>query len=990
MEFNKLNNITGWIVFGIATLVYGITVEPTASYWDCSEFIAVSYKLMVPHPPGAPFFLLIGRIFSFLAFGDTSQVAFWINMVSVLSAGFSILFLFWTITLFGRKMLGVTAETANESQKWVLMLAGFIGAMACTFSDSFWFSAVEAEVYGMSAFFTAFVIWAILKWELIEDESQANRWLILTAYMVGLSIGVHLLNLVTIPALAFIYYFKKFSKVTKWGVIGTLGVSGIIIMVIMVGIIPGLPSVAGAFELFFINSIGLPFGAGIIIFVLLLIAGLTYGLHYSHKNGKVLMNTIMLSLTFVLIGYSSYSLVLIRSSFDPPIDENNPENIMSFVSYLKREQYGNRPLFYGQYFDARLIDQKQGAPVYTKGEDKYEVIDHKIEQIYDPSRTTILPRAYSSDPNHIREYRRIMNLGSNEVPNFVDNIEFMLKHQMGTMYWRYFMWNFSGRESDIQDATWLGPLDAFKDVPPSIANNAGRNNYLMLPLLMGFIGLFFQYRKDPKSFSVVILLFVLTGLALIVYLNSPPVEPRERDYIYAGSFYAFTIWIGLGVVSVYYGLSRFISNNKATLAVAGLLGLSVPMIMASENWDDHDRSDRYFSVDSAKNFLASCAPQGILFTGGDNDTFPLWYVQDVEGFRTDLRVVVLSYYNTDWYIGQTTRQMYESEPFPYTLTEENYRQGSPNDYVYYVERENVTGAIDLEQYLSLIKQNHPALRVSASVSFYNTVPSKYLSLKVDKEAVIRSGIIPKGMEDLIVDRMQFEVKGQGLEKKDLMILDLIATNQWERPIYLNNTSRANINIELSQYLIQEGNAYRLLPIRNPNPGADFVNTEIMYENLINNFYYRELDNPDVYYSEDYRSFVTNHRSSFNTLAEALINEGNQERAREVLFKSMELMPNESLPYDFTYITTVDLLFQIGEEEKAIEIAEILGTNADEILQYFADNLISGGLETQKNIVILNQLSRILSRYGEETLAKTFNDNLQVHMTRLQGLRDLVR
>ena len=990
MEFRKINNITGWVVFGIAAIIYTLTVERTASYWDCGEFIAVSYKLMVPHPPGAPLFLLIGRMFSFLAMGDVTQVAYWINMISVLSSAFSILFLFWTITLLGRKLLGVTEKTADENQKWILIAAGFIGAMACTFSDSYWFSAVEAEVYGMSAFFTAFVIWAVLKWELIEDESRSNRWLILTAYMVGLSIGVHLLNLVTIPALAFIYYFKKFTKVTRWGIIGTLGVSGIIILVIMVGIIPGLPSVAGGFELFFINSLGMPFGSGLIIFVLLLIAGLAYSIHYSQSRGKVLMNTILLSLTFVLIGYSSYSLVLIRSNFDPPIDENNPENIMSFVSYLKREQYGNRPLFHGQYFDARLTDQKQGAPVYTQGEEKYEVIDHKIEQVYDPNRTTIFPRAYSSEPNHIREYRRIMNLGSGEVPTFADNIEFMIKHQMGHMYWRYFMWNFSGRESDIQDAGWLSPIDAMSDVPPSIAQNRGRNNYLMLPLLLGFVGLLFQYRKDPKSFSVVILLFILTGLALTVYLNSPPVEPRERDYIYPGSFYAFSIWIGLGVISLYAIFANFISNRKTAIAAAFLVSLSVPIIMLQQNWDDHDRNDRYFSVDSAKNFLASCAYNAILFTGGDNDTFPLWYSQDVEGFRTDTRVVVLSYFNTDWYIEQMTRQMYESEPFPFSLSEKDYRQGSPNDFVYYVENPNVKGAIDLEQYISLIKQNHPALRVSASVSFYNTVPSRILSLKVDKEAVLKMGIIPKGMEDLIVDRMQIEVKGQGLEKKDLMILDLIATNKWERPIYLNNTSKASIKIDLSPYLIQEGNAYRLLPIENPNPGADFVNTEIMYDNLMNKFFYRELDNPNTYYNEDYRSFVLNHRSSFNTLAEALVNEGNEQRAREVIFKSLELMPDAAIPYDFSFTTTVDLLFQIGEEEKAIEIAEVIAARADESLAYYIDNFITRGMEIQKNLLILNQLGRILSRYGEEELAKTFSDSYQSHARRLQGMGEIFR
>jgi len=984
MEFKKINNITGWVVFAIATVVFAMTVERTASYWDCGEFIAVSYKLMVPHPPGAPLFLLIGRLFSFLAMGDVTHVAYWINMVSVLSSGFAILFLFWTITLFGRKALGVTAETATNQQKYLLMVAGVIGALACTFSDSFWFSSEEAEVYGMSSFFTAFVIWAILKWELIEDESKANRWLILTAYMVGLSIGVHLLNLVTIPALAFIYYFKKYEKVTRWGIIGTLCIGGTIILAIMVGIIPGLPSVAGAFEIFFVNSLGLPFGSGTTFFVIIFLGALIYGVYYSQTKGKVVMNTILLSTCFVLIGYMSYALVLIRSNFDPSIDENNPGNIISFVSYLKREQYGDRPLFFGPYFDAKIVDQQRGSATYAKQDGKYRAVDYRIKQVYDPNRTTIFPRVYSSDPSHVREYRRIMNLGPGEIPNFADNLEFMFKYQMGKMYWRYFMWNFSGRESDIQDATWLGPLDALEDVPPTIANNKGRNNYLMLPLILGIVGLFFQYRKNPKSFAVLILLFFLTGLALTLYLNSPPVEPRERDYIYTGSFYAFTIWIGLGVIGLYNGISRIIAKPNAALAVTGLLCVSVPTIMAQQNWDDHNRNQRFFSVDSAKNFLASCDKDAILFTGGDNDTFPLWYSQDVEGFRTDIRVVVLSYYNTDWYIEQTTRKMYQSDPFPYSLTEENYRQGGPNDYLYYVENPNVKGAIDLKQYLQLIKDNYPALRVNASISYYNTVPSRTLSLKIDKQAVLAKGIIPKGMEDLVVDRMNIKVKGNGLEKKDLMILDLITTGNWDRPIYFNNTSKQGINIDLSPYLIQEGNAYRLLPIQNPNPGQDFVNTDIMYDNLMHHFFYRQLDNPKVNYNEDYRSFVLNHRSSFNTLAEALADEGKEEKAKEVLFKSLELMPDKAIPYDFTAVTTINLLFQVGEAEKALEIASTLGTRSDEELGYYTDHGDYSSFNVQKNLAILNQLSRLLSRYGEEDLAKQLNDALQKHMRDVQN------
>ncbi|MEM8568945.1 MAG: DUF2723 domain-containing protein, partial [Bacteroidota bacterium] len=703
MDFKKINNIGGWIAFALSTLVYILTVEETASYWDCGEFIAVSYKLMVPHPPGAPFFLLLGRIFSFLAFGDVTQVAFWINMISVLASGFTILFLFWTISMFARKILNVskTNEISLE-QTWLIMGASVVGSLAYTFSESFWFSAVEGEVYAMSSFFTALVVWAILKWDLMEDESRANRWLILIAYMMGLSIGVHLLNLVTIPALGLIYYFKKY-KPNEWGIIAALGVSGLMIIFVNNLVIPGLPTIAGHFEIFFVNTLGLPFGSGALFFGLMIVGSLVWGLLYSIKRQKEVLNTLLLGVCFILIGYSSYTLVLIRSQYNPPIDQNNPEDIMSFVKYLKREQYGSRPLLHGQYYTARPVDTKEGAPEYVKGEDKYEISDRRLSYVYDPAHTTILPRMYSSDPRHIERYREVVGLREGEKPSFGDNLTFMIRHQMGWMYMRYFLFNFAGRQSDIQDANWLSPIEAFEDVPEALAENKARNNYFMIPLVLGLIGLFYQLRKDKRNFAVVAMLFSLTGLALILYLNSPPIEPRERDYIYAGSYYAFAIWIGFSVMAIAQGLGKIISNKRTAAIVASALCLIGPGIMAQQNWDDHDRSDRFFSVDSAKNFLASCADNAILYTGGDNDTFPLWYSQDVEGFRTDMRVIVLSYYNTDWYIEQMMRDVYESKELPYTLTLENYRQGGPNDVLYFEDLG--LKSIDVKQYLQLLKNN---------------------------------------------------------------------------------------------------------------------------------------------------------------------------------------------------------------------------------------------------------------------------------------------
>ncbi|MEO1051791.1 MAG: DUF2723 domain-containing protein [Bacteroidota bacterium] len=980
MDFKKINNLTGWFVFLIATVVYLLTLEMTASFWDCGEFIAVSYKLMVPHPPGAPLFLLIGRMFSFLALGDVTRVAYWINVSSVLSSSFTILFLFWSITLIGRKILRVKdGDDIPMSKTLLLMGAGLVGSLAYTFSDSFWFSAVEAEVYAMSSFFTAFVFWAILKWELIEDESRANRWLILIAYMMGLSIGVHLLNLVTIPALGLIYYFKK-HRVSVTGIVVTMLISGFFIILINNFIIPGLPSIAGAFDLTFVNSFGLPFGSGVLLFGLLLIGGLVAGIYYSAKKGAVILNTALLGLAFILIGYSSYAVIVIRSNFDPPIDENNPEDVMSFVRYLKREQYGDRPLLYGQYYTAQPTGSEQGDWVYTKGEEKYEPTDRKIKYTYSPEESTILPRIYSTDPNHQRIYREVLGLQNGEQPGFGDNVRFLMIHQLRKMYFRYFFWNFVGRDSDIQDAEVLWPWESFEDTPELLAKNRGRNNFLAIPLILGLIGLVFNLRKDPKSFVVVAMLFFLTGIALILYLNSPPVEPRERDYIYVGSFYAFAVWIGLSVMALAEGMGRFIKEGKTAAGIATIVCLTAPVLMATEGWNDHDRSDRYFSVDSAKNFLASCAPNAIIFTGGDNDTFPLWYVQEVEGFRTDVRVVVLSYFNTDWYVDQMTRPAYESAPFPFTLTKENYQQGGYNDYLVY-RNMNIKNELDIKQFIQLIKNNHPGLKGDG----FNFVPSKTMALKIDKQDVISKGIIPEGMDSLVVDKMVWNMKGNILEKKDLMILDILATNNWERPIYLNNTSISQIKLDLTKYAIQEGNAYRILPIENPVQGKPFVNTELMYENMMENFHYRELDNPKVYYNEDYRNFALNLRSNMNTLAEALIDEGKNEKARTLIFKTLERIPDASIPFDYATTSTVDLLFRIGEKEKAVEIAQLMTRRANESLEYRIDKQELGSIVIQRDFFIMASLQRTLLQNGEAELAKSIendynarNDQLRIY------------
>ena len=935
LNYKQINNVTGWVIFAVATLVYILTVEQTASFWDPGEFIAVSYKLQVPHPPGAPFMLLVYKMFGFLAFGDGLQVAYWMNIGSALFSGFTILFLFWSITLFGKRIFSIKEGQESKGQIIALMGSGIVGSLIYTFSDSFWFSAVEAEVYAMSSFFTAIVIWAFLKWEVIQDPKEENRWMIFIAYLVGLSIGVHLLNLVTLPALALVYYFKKYPKASLKGAIYAMFLGGVALIIINNLIIPGLPSLAGSMEIFFVNSMGLPFGSGIVVFIILFLGALIYGIRYSITKEKVLLNTILISLVFILIGYGSYALIIIRSNQDPIINENAPKDIISYVSYLKREQYGYRPLLHGQYFTAQLVDQEEGAPIYMKGKDKYEIVDYELKNTYDPAKTTILPRIYSTQENHKRIYRSKLGLREGQEPTFGDNIYFMLSHQLGHMYWRYFLWNFSGRESDFTDADWMGLGDAFSDkYPDYIKENKGHNNYFMLPLILGLVGIFFQAKKDPKYFYVNLMLFLMMGVVLVLYLNSPPIEPRERDYIYVGSFYAFAIWAGLGVLAIADALSKVTKNLSTGAIVATLITLPVAGLMGAQNWNDHNRKGRYFSVDSARNFLASCAPNAILFTGGDNDTFPLWYVQEVENFRTDVRVIVLSYFDTDWYVEQMTRPVNESAALPFSLTSERYQKGT-NDVLYVMEQENLN-AISAKEYLNLLNSGSDLLKMkTGGKSVVNMVPSRNLILEVDSSFVSNDEIVPPQFKDLFAPQMNLQIKGQYVTKGTLMLIDLIVSNNWERPIYFNNTSLASIGINVEDHVVMEGMTYRLLPIRKPDyVREELVNTDLAYKNYLENFAFRGMNDPNAYLDEEYRRFASNHRSALNTIAIALLDEDKMEEAAKLLNHGLEVMPHEAMPYDLSSGQSVPLFFEVGEDEKALDIVEKISKRSFKMIEFY--------------------------------------------------------
>ncbi|NIJ51931.1 glycosyltransferase family 117 protein [Dyadobacter arcticus] len=980
-RFNRANNLTGWIVFAIALITYALTVERTASFWDCGEFIACAFKLQVPHPPGAPFFLLIGRLFSLFALGDLSNVAYWINMVSVLSSAFTILFLFWTITLLVRKMISKTDGELDLGEIVLLMGAGVVGALAYTWSDSFWFSAVEAEVYGMSSFFTAIVIWAVFKWERVQDPATENRWLILIAYLVGLSIGVHLLNLVTIPALALVYYFKKYPKNTVFG--GMVAFVGglVILAIINSGIIPGLPSVAGKFEIFFVNSLGLPYKSGVIFFIIIFIGALIWGIRYSHQKGKVLLNTGLLSLAFVLIGYASYLMVLVRAEYNPPINENNPNDVLSFVSYLKREQYGSRPLLYGPSFVSRPISQKRGAPMYRKQDGKYAIYDYRPEYEYEPGSSMLLPRMYSTQSGHPQLYQQMTGLAEGQKPSMGNNLSFMFSYQIGHMYWRYFLWNFVGRESDEEGAGNMLPWDMAKKYPEPILENKAHDNYFMLPFLLGLFGVVVIYFRQKRDLLVLGLLFVLTGVALVVYLNSPPTEPRERDYIYVGSFYIFCIWIGYGVIAVADAISKFVKNSATRAGVAAGISLIVPVIMGVKGWDNHNRNHRYHSVDFAKNLLNSCAPNAILFTGGDNDTFPLWYVQEVEGFRTDVRVCNLSLLGTDWYIDQMKRKTYLSEALPISLEKINYAFGK-NDIVPFYEIPSVKNGINLKEYLGLVRQENKAIQVPlTSGDMTSILPSSVLFLPVNADAIRKMNIIKSDLMPFVSDSISWTIGKGDLYKSDLIMLDIIATNDWKRPIYFSSTLGGSSYLNLKEYMQLEGYAYRLLPVKVPGASDGYVNSDVMYNNLMTKMFWRDLDNPNTYYDNTYLgSPVATARIAFLRLAGQLIADGRKDEAKKAIDKSLATMPDKSIPYDQFSANFIGPLFDLGETKRALDIAETMSNRADEVLTWARDNGTTKRRDSNVYLYILQIIVQECREAKQEAATKKYEALFQKHMT----------
>jgi hypothetical protein len=1120
-NFRKYNLILGWGVFLVSLIVYLLTMEPTASFWDCGEFIATAYKLEVGHPPGAPFFMILGRFFTLFAGGDVTRVAVTMNILSATASAFTILFLFWSLTHLVRKFY--KKEDAQSPVSMITIFgAALVGSLAYTFSDSFWFSAVEAEVYSTSSLFTAVVFWAILKWENIADEPGANRWLILIAYLMGLSIGVHLLNLLAIPAIIMVYYFRKYTPTTK-GVVAALAVSVGILGVVNYMLIPGLTGIATKFELLFVNGLGMPFNTGTVVYVLLLFGALIFGIYYTHKRGNVLWNTIILALFVVVIGYSSYAIIVIRSDANTPLDESNPDTVFSLLDYLNREQYGDNPLVYGPYFNQRPISIESGKPSYYRGEEEYYEVDKNREYEYESDAKGVFPRMWSTQDRHANEYiywgkmdeadlydlRRdadgnpMMNqFGTYSydrgrpvgTPTFGQNLRFFFRYQVGYMYLRYFMWNFAGRQNDIQghgeltkgnwisgikfiDQARLGPQ---RNMPASIVDNKGHNKYYLLPLLLGLAGAFFQYKRHNRDFWVVGLLFVLTGLAILVYLNQYPIQPRERDYAYSGSFYAFALWIGIGVA----GLIEWASKWKRSVVTAGVLVLVslilVPGIMATQNWDDHDRSDRYTAPAFARNFLNSCLPGGIMFTNGDNDTFPLWYLQEVEGVRTDVRIVNLSYLTADWYIEQMKQTFYDSHALPISMTKEQYIQGS-RDYAYLVDnagvlikekyelnKQNYQDQVEsiyseLLQVLegSTLRQNHPndynaimalendmdPLRLFGYMRTFNTeeiarrinldqsamqvlvsrmdamirqIDADYAPLKeafafmLTEDPRFRQGqyfipankfaipadssrladwVVPEKFEEARVDEVRFTLSEQVLYKNLLTVMDLLGTNEWERPIYYSTTVSSENYLNLDDYFIREGLALRVAPVRYSNSNfLGVVDTDDMYTKLMEEFDWGGLDTPGIYMDENNLRMTIHYRYAFSVLAGALTEEGDTDRAKEVLDRCMERMPEDIIPYNAGITPIIQGYFGVGDTATANYMVEKYEEQLTSELDYLLllSNTNKYRYSKSSNDFLsavrdINQLRQMCVGYGEIEAARRLEEKLNTYGSEYERL-----
>lgn len=957
-SFKTLNNIAGWFTFAIAAVVLAAAAQPTGSLWDCGEFISGAYKLQVVHPPGAPIFLIVGRLFAWIGSSvssDPAAIAYSVNLLSVLCTAFAALFVCWSTTILARLSLVGREEEPTGADAIATVVAGVVAGLSTAFTVSIWFSAVEGEVYAMSTFFTCMTLWATLKWYNLPDKPENDRWLIFAFYSTALSIGVHLLSLLTFPALAMFYYFKK-AKTPNWKGAGIAALVGVAFLVgVQSLIITGIPKLWVSLDRFMVNSLGLPFHSGLVPLFLLFAGAIWYGLRYARRTNNGLLQQVVVALGVTVIAYVSYGTVVIRANANPPINMNNPSDATRLLPYLNREQYGERPLLRGAHFDARPVDYATKKRWGRVG-DHYEVVDEKVDYVYDGSDMTLFPRMGDNSQGRPALYRRWIDKPSGE-PGLGDNIEFFIKYQFNWMYWRYFMWNFSGRQNgeqglyawDPSNGNWISGFDAYDSMrlgnqsalPDHLANNQARNKYYMIPFFLGLLGMFFHYRRRPQDFAALFALFIITGIGIIVYSNQPPSEPRERDYVLAGSFFTYTIWIGLSVLALYdLFSSRFKLGGMPAAGIAGVLALSAPLLMVTENWDDQSRARQYASRDYARNFLESCEPNAIIFTYGDNDTYPLWYCQEVENIRTDIRVVNLSLIAVDWYIDQMRRKVNNSPAIKMSIPQEKIRGFKRIQIPFYApgNTEKVMSAADVLKFLG---EDHP-LPAQSGRDLDTYLPTRKIALPVDKAAAIANKVVSAN-DSTIVDTIMIDLgeKTTYIIKDQLAMLDIVTSNIWERPIYWAVTCREDRLLGLQDYLQLEGLALRLVPIKTKSSmnqygivGAGRVDTDKAFKNIMEKWQWGNFDKERMFIDRSYQPSLQTMRVSIIRIGRQMIVEGKKENAEKLVDKYFEVFPAYNFPYDQFTAFLADIYFRAGANEKAAAKMREIAATMEQQLKFY--------------------------------------------------------
>jgi hypothetical protein len=983
MQYNKINNLLGWLCFLIASTTYILTLEPSVSFWDCGEFISCAYRLQVSHQPGYPMFAMLGKVFSLLSMGDNAKVPYFTNMGSAIASGATVMFLFWTITAMAKKLVAGREKEFGNAQTLLIMGAGLVGALAFTYTDTFWFSAVETIVFALSSLCIAIVFWAILKWEAHADEPGADRWIVFIAYVMGLSIGIHLLNLLTIPAIGLVYYFRRYKNITVKSAFMAFLVGVAILGVVQYGIRGYTVKFAAYFDLFFVNTLGLGFGTGALFFLLLLIGAIVFGIVYSIRQKKPTLNLILLCVAFIYFGYGSFAYIPIRATANPDLNNSHPDNAFTMYGYLNRIQYGENPLLVGQYYDAQVIDQSEGANIYRKGATKYEVAGKKVNYTYD--HTTFLPRMYSTDGNDANFYKQWLNIPEGQKPTFVDNVSWMFSWQIYQMYVRYFLWNYVGRYNDEDgqqstegiDGNWTsGLFDGGKHLPKSVLNNPTYTPLYALPLIVGLVGMVYHFNRKQRDALIITLLWFFTGIAVVLYVNQPSVQPRERDYSYVGSFYAFAIWIGLAVIAIADLLSKKINARTSALIATGICILVCPVLMGMKEWKAHDRSTKMTPHDMAYNYLISCPPNAILFTYGDNDTYSLWYDQEVEGIRPDVRIVNLSLFTGDWYIRQMQRPMNQSAPLPITMPFDKYKEGV-RDVIYFNDGK-IPGYTPIKEVFDFITSDDHAMQgQSQGGEYMNYLPTKSFKLDVNVDDVLKNNVITPDQKGRLDSVMKWKYTSNYVTKENLAIFDILAHNNWKRPICFTTTIGNENLIGLQPYLYKEGFTYRLIPFKADTANHDQLsktNTMVMYNNMMTKFKFGNFKKAKYLDHESVNMFYPVMMTTFLDLARNLETEGHGDLALKALHKCDAELPNL-----YPYVDVAGRKMYMAEMAYRLGDISLGNKMVNEINDYLKDQLDFNYYNLSNNQGALNQRD---VHIGLQVLTELTDHTLQSHQDAL--------